>query len=257
MGRALLSPPRLIQIGFVAAVFLTWHLVTINGGVSPIFLPTLAAVWHKLIKIFAAGTVVSALGTTLSTVAVAYAIAFTLGIVVGYIVSRSRYLMRVFEPLFSSMFAIPITLFFPLFILFFGIGPESKVAYGATYAFFPIVLNTISGFGYANRKLVDAARSMGASDYQLFRRVLLPGALPIVLSGMRIAFIVCFGAVLGGETLSSITGLGHQISNAAELMEIAELYAWILFVIVTAFTLITLVSHFETVRRDIGDAAGH
>lgn len=254
MVRGLLQTSRLIQIGFVLAVFLAWHLITIAGAVNRVFLPTLADVWDKLGDVFLAGTVVSALTTTLMTVGVAYSIALGLGIVVGYFVSRSRYAMRVFEPLFSSMFAIPLTLFFPLFILFFGIGPESKVAYGATYAFFPIVLNTISGFGYANRKLVDAARSMGANDFQLFRRVLLPGALPIVLSGMRIAFIVCFGAVLGGETLSSITGLGHQISNAAELMESAKLYAWILFVIIVAFTLITLVSHLEHVRRDIGGA---
>jgi hypothetical protein len=86
----------------------------------------------------------SAVGVTLSTIAQAYLIAIGLGISTGYLVTRSRFLIRVFEPIVSGLFAIPITLFLPLFILIFGVGPSSKVAYGAAYGFFPIALNTIA-----------------------------------------------------------------------------------------------------------------
>lgn len=255
MLRNVFSGPRLIQIGFVAAVFAGWFAVTESESVSHLFLPPLDAIYRELRRIFAAGEVADALITTLSTVAVAYAIAVTLGVTIGFGVTRTRHLMAVFEPLFSSMFAIPLTLFFPLFILFFGIGPESKVAYGATYSFFPVVLNTISGLGYVDRKLVDAARSMGATNFQLFRRVLLPSALPVMLTGLRIGFFICFSAVLGGETLSSITGLGHQIAHTAELMETARMFAWILFVILTAFTLTMFVTYLESLRRDLSAQA--
>jgi ABC-type nitrate/sulfonate/bicarbonate transport system permease component len=151
----------------------------------------------------------------------------------------------VFEPVLTGMFAITITLFFPLFVLYFGIGAESKVAYGAAYGFFPIALNTIAGFGHVDRRLIESARSMGASDTLLFRRVLLPAAFPVILTGLRIGFFICFASVLGGETLLSRTGLGHQIAYAAELMESARMYAWIVLVIAISASLNALVSRIE------------
>lgn len=247
---SLLTLPRLIQAGFLATVFLLWYVVTATHSVSQLFLPPLGNVYDELIRIFREGHVALALETTLGSVAIAYCISLTLGVAIGFGVTRSAYLMRLFEPLFSSLFAIPLGLLFPVFILFFGIGPESKVAFGATYSFFPIVLNTIAGLGYPNKKLVDAARSMGANNAQLFWRVLLPDALPIILTGLRIGFIVCFASVLGGETLSSLNGLGHQIAFNSELMEIGRMFAWILFAILVAFALIMIVTYLESLRRD-------
>lgn len=250
MVARLFTVPRLIQLGFVVTVFVLWYAVTATKSISHLFLPPLDSVYFELLRVFRQGEVALALETTLGTVAVAYCVSLTLGISIGFAVTRSPYLMRLFEPLFSSLFAIPLGLLFPLFILFFGIGPESKVAFGATYSFFPIVLNTIAGLGYPNRKLVDAARSMGANNVQLFWRVLLPGALPIILTGLRIGFVVCFASVLGGETLSSLNGLGHQIAFTSELMEIGRMFAWILFAILVAFTLIMFVTYLESLRRD-------
>jgi ABC-type nitrate/sulfonate/bicarbonate transport system permease component len=250
MAKHLFTVPRLIQIGFVVTVFVLWYFSTATKSISHLFLPPLDSVYDELLRILREGQVAAALRTTLGTVAIAYCISVTLGISIGFGVTRSVYLMKLFEPLFSSLFAIPLGLLFPLFILFFGIGPESKVAFGATYSFFPVVLNTIAGLGYPNKKLVDAARSMGANSVQLFRRVLLPGAMPIMVTGLRIGFFVCFASVLGGETLSSLTGLGHQIAFTSELMEIGRMFAWILFAILVAFTLTMIVTYLESLRRD-------
>ena len=104
------------------------------------------------------------LKVTLSELAVAFALSCTTGVTLGYLVSRSSYLIRVFEPLLAGIYSVPIILFLPLYVLFFGLGPWSKIALGATISFFPIVLNTIAGFGYVDRIFITAARSMGASD---------------------------------------------------------------------------------------------
>ena len=120
----------------------------------------------------------------------AFAISLTLGITCGYLISRSPYLVKVFEPLFAGIYSIPIILFLPLYVLFFGLGSPSKIALGATISFFPIVLNTIVGFGYVDRTLVTAARSMGASDLQLFRYVLFPAALPVILAAVAVLLLV-------------------------------------------------------------------
>ena len=98
----------------------------------------------------------------------AVAIASSLGLTIGYLVGRSRYATLVFEPLLAGVFAVPLVVFLPLFILFFGIGVESKIAFGASYAFFPIVLNTIGGISQVDPRFVTVARSMGASERQLF-----------------------------------------------------------------------------------------
>jgi ABC-type nitrate/sulfonate/bicarbonate transport system permease component len=136
-------------------------------------------------------------------------------------------------------------LFFPLFTVFLGIGPASKVAFGAVIAFFPIALNTIAGFGGVDALFLRGARSLGASRWQTFRHVYLPGALPVVVTGLRIGFFLCFASVLGGETLSSAAGVGHAIAHAGELLESAQMYAWIVFVLVTTGLLNLAVSTLE------------
>lgn len=226
---------RLIQLAFVIGVLVVWHIVTATGWISPIFLPALPDIWNHLVRIIASGQIVEPLRVTLTEVVIAYAIAATAGVGLGYLASLSPFLVRVFEPLFSSIYAIPIVILFPLCILFFGIGPESKIAFGATYGFFPIVLNTIAGFGHVDDRYIRWARSMGASEPQLFRHVMLPAALPVVMSGLRIGFVITFASTIGGETLASLQGLGNRIVYFGELMRGAEMFAYIAFVIAFAF----------------------
>ena len=163
----------------------------------------------------------------------------------GYLIARSPYMIKVFEPLFAGIYSIPIILFLPLYVLFFGLGPASKIALGATIGFFPIVLNTIAGFGYVDRTLVTAARAMGAKDVQMFRYVLLPAALPVMLAGLRMGFTVALLSVIGSETIASLAGLGHRIVDLAENMDMARMFAYIVFVVAIAALLNTLVSILE------------
>jgi ABC-type nitrate/sulfonate/bicarbonate transport system permease component len=93
--------------------------------------------------------------------------------------------------------------------------------------------------------LVVAARSMGASDVQLFRYVLLPAALPIILTGMRMGFTVALLSIIGSETIASLAGLGHRIVHLAEAMEMAPMFAYIAFVVAIAAILNALVSALE------------
>jgi ABC-type nitrate/sulfonate/bicarbonate transport system permease component len=202
--------------------------------------------------ILVTGEFIPDLRVTLTELAAAFAISATSGVIVGYVISRSQYRIRVFEPLFSAIYSVPIILFLPLYVLFFGLGPASKIALGATISFFPIALNTIAGFGYVDKVLVTAARSMGASDVQLFRYVLLPAAFPIILTGMRMGFTVALLSIIGSETIASLAGLGHRIVHLAEGMEMAQMFAYIVFVVLIAAILNTLVSSLEARGRRHG-----
>jgi len=236
---------RAVQVGFLAALMALWYLGTAYWGVSPLLLPNPVKVWHELADILGSGEYLPDLKVTLGELAIAFAISCTSGITLGYLISRSQYAIRVFEPLLAGVYSVPIILFLPLYVLFFGLGPGSKIAIGTSISFFPIVLNTIAGFGYVDKIYVTAARSMGASDFQMFRHVLLPAALPVILTGLRIGFTVALLSILGSETIASLAGLGHRIVHLAEAMETARMFAYIAFAVAIAATLNTLTSSLE------------
>jgi ABC-type nitrate/sulfonate/bicarbonate transport system permease component len=240
---------RIIQLAFIAIVGGAWYLVGKTGAVSPLLLPKMDAVWAAIVSLVGTRTFSVAVLTTLRTIAEAYFISVVIGVGAGYLISRSRVMTEVMEPVLSGLFAIPITLFFPLFILFFGIGPASKVAYGACYGVFPIAITTIAGLSAVEERYLRAARSAGFTAWGTFRHVLFPASFPVILTGLRVGFFICFASVLGGETISSFTGVGRNIALNAELMEPAKMYAWIVFVILTALVLNAIVSMVENHRR--------
>jgi ABC-type nitrate/sulfonate/bicarbonate transport system permease component len=236
---------RLVQLGFLVLVALAWQIAVGRGGVSPLLLPSPAAVYHEFLSLLTTGRFWPDLKVTLYELGVAFSIAAVAGSSIGYLVSRSGYAIRVFDPLFAGIFAIPAILLYPLYVLFFGLGPGSKIAMGATIGFFPIVLNTISGLNRVDSTYVTAARSMGASSPQMFWSVMLPAAFPIVLTGLRMGLILAFLSILGAETISSLSGLGHQIAGLAENMDTASMFAYIIFVLLIAFLLNFAVSFAE------------
>ena len=240
---------RGVQVGFLVSLVLLWYLGTTYWGVSHLLLPNPVKVWEELKDVLATGEYVPDLKVTLYELAVAFAISCTSGVTLGYFISRSPFAIRVFEPLLAGIYSVPIILFLPLYVLFFGLGPGSKIAIGTTISFFPIVLNTIAGFGYVDRIFITAARSMGASDVQMFRYVLLPAAFPVILTGLRIGFTVALLSILGSETLASLAGLGHRIVHLAEGMETARMFAYIAFAVAIAATLNTITTTLERRAR--------
>ena len=226
-----------IQLAIFVAFFGGWWLLTATHAIKALFLPPLPAVGAQLQHIVVTPAFWRAVGVTTTSTAQAYAIAVVAGILIGFLVGRSPRLTAAYRPVFSSFFAIPIALFFPLFVVMLGIGPPSKIAFGALYGFFPIVLNTVAGFSGIDPLFLRSARSQGASRMQMLRRIYLPGALPIVLGGLRIGFFITFASVLGGETLSSSAGVGYAIAHAGELLESAAMYAWVAIVLAVTIAL--------------------
>ena len=240
---------HVVQIGFLIALIVWWHLATTAWGVSAILLPKPVAVFHELMGELKAGRFLGDLRVTLLELVIAFTVSALSGTLTGYLVSRSQYWMRVFDPLFAGIYAIPAILFFPLYVLFFGLGPPSKIAMGITISFFPIALNTMAGFGNVEKTFIVAARSMGCSEYQLFRWVLLPAAAPVIVTGLRMGFILAFLSILGSETIASLSGLGHRIVTFAEGMDTAKMYAYIAFAVMIAALLNMIVSFFERRAR--------
>jgi ABC-type nitrate/sulfonate/bicarbonate transport system permease component len=243
------SVSRGVQVAFLVGLLVLWYVSTNYWGVSHLLLPEPVQVFWEFVNIIRTGEFIDDLQVTLGEVATAFAFSCTTGLTLGYLISRSPYAIKVFEPLFAGIYSIPIILFLPLYVLIFGLGPASKIAIGGTISFFPIILSTIAGFGYVDRTYIVSARSMGASDLQMFRYVLVPAALPVILTGMRMGFTVALLSIIGSETIASLAGLGHRIVHLAEGMEMPRMFAYIAFVVAIAATLNTVVSSLEARAR--------
>jgi ABC-type nitrate/sulfonate/bicarbonate transport system permease component len=240
---------RAVQVLFLIVLVALWYLATTRWEVNRILLPNPVTVFEELSDVLLSGEFIGDLRTTLGELAIAFCISATSGLALGYLISRSQYAIKVFEPLLAGIYSVPIILFLPLYILFFGLGPASKIALGATISFFPIALNTIAGFGFVERIFIISARAMGASDYQLFRFVLLPAAFPVILTGLRIGFTIALLSILGSETIASLAGLGHRIVHLAEGMDTARMFAYIAFAVAIAAFLNAVMSKLEAKGR--------
>jgi ABC-type nitrate/sulfonate/bicarbonate transport system permease component len=228
---------RSIQAFFLMFLLGCWYAASSRGVAPGFLLPSPWRTWSELQRMAASGEMWATAKVTLLTVAIAFSLAAAVGLVLGFLISRSAFATKFWEPIFAWIFAVPLTLFFPLFIFFFGIGPSSKIAYGAVYAFFPVVLSCIAAFSSVERLYIKSADSMGATRWQAFRYIYFPSASPKVVTGLRVGFFICIAAVLGGETLASLSGIGNAVAKAGELMESAKIYAWLVIVVLATFLL--------------------
>lgn len=236
---------RLIQALFLIVLVAVWELASMMNWISPLLLPPPLLVGRTLIQMAGEAQFWSEVATTLYSIVVAYALAVSCGIVVGVITGQSRFLYDVLNPIFSSIFAIPLIILYPLALYLAGIGVASKIVFAATYGFFPIVLAAMSGFSNIPAKYTRYIGSLGASRWLATRRVLIPAALPEMLNGLRVGFVVTFASVIAGEMIAAFVGLGRSISYNAEILEPARMYASIVVVVVFAAFVNTAMSRLK------------
>jgi NitT/TauT family transport system permease protein len=180
------------------------------------------------------GIFLRAFTTTLAEIAAAVAIAWMLGIAIGIMVGSSRLLAAATAPVLSSIFAIPLIVLYPLLMAWLGIGPLSKVVFGAFSGFFPIVLNTIDGVRAIEPRYLALARSMGATRLQTYARMIFPLALPAMVSGLRVGTGLVVIGVLVTEMLASLGGVGFLISYHRTLFNTGHVYFGILLALTLA-----------------------
>jgi ABC-type nitrate/sulfonate/bicarbonate transport system permease component len=238
-----------VKTSFVLAMAAAWYVATSRTWISPLFLPAPKDVLTSLQEIVRAPEFADHLLTTALSTLAAFGLALFAGLGLGMIVARNRLAFDVIEPLLSNVFAIPLIIFYPLCVLVFGIGPASKIAFAAVYGSFPIALNTMAGFHHVERKFVVYSETLGASRLRMFRRVLLPGALPQIAAGLRVGFVITFASVIAGEMIASLSGIGHEITYHSEIMEPGRMFAWILLAIALTVMVNALLSSITRVER--------
>ncbi|MBV9120115.1 MAG: ABC transporter permease [Chloroflexi bacterium] len=230
--------PRLV---FVAALLGAWLFLTNTARVSPLLLPKLPLVGAFLKQLVLDGNTYKQIGLTLMEFAASFVMSCAAAFLVGFLIGSYRYAVEVFEPILVALYAVPIIIIYPLCILFFGLGHSSKIAFSAIYGFFPITINVINGLKNVDRGLLRVSLTMGANPIQLLWKVLVPGAFPLILNGIRLALVLEFLSTVAGETLAGRDGLGARISETSESLSAPELFGWILVTILVSYLISQLV----------------
>ena len=218
----------LLRAASIALFFLIWYAVALlNAHVikffNPILLPAPHTVLFAGIEMVRSGELQRDILASMSRVVQGFVLAAVVGVAVGTAVGRSRRLEYLVEPTIELLRPIPPLAFLPMMVLWFGIGEMSKVAFIAYAAFFPIFTTTVEGIKYVDPLLIRAAASLGASERDIFRYVVLPAALPNIITGLRIGFGLSFFVIVAAEFIAADSGLGFLINDARTFFLVANM----------------------------------
>jgi NitT/TauT family transport system permease protein len=199
---------------FTVAVLVLWELLYRVIGSSAISSPlvTLATVAHLLTS----GPFWQNAAATGEAFALAVAFSLIGGLAIGLVLGLSRFAGDVFDPVLNALTAIPKITLYPVILLFFGLGMEAKVAFGTIHGIFPVIILTMNGVRNIRPVVRKAARAMRLTPGQTIRTVLLPAALPEIVSGMRIGVSLALLGTLIGELFASDRGIGFMLIQSVE-----------------------------------------
>lgn len=205
------------SIAVLIAIIVIWHFAAESGRWSAYVLPAPQKVWQTAHKMWASGELIRHALSSFERVATGFSISFAL----GFIMSLLSYLFPKALPWYShlmeAMRHVPPMSLIPLLILWFGIGETPKLIIIVLTSFFPIYMNTLAGLNQCDKKLSEVGALMGFSKVKIFFRILLPGALPSVLAGMRIALGYSWRSIIGAEMVAAFSGLGYMILDAQSM----------------------------------------
>lgn len=219
---------RLIRAGAIGAVFVGFM------GLSAAFpfFPSPTVVLGTTFELLWTGEIYSHLLITLYETGVGFAIAIVLGMAVGLALGGNPVIGEIFEPIILSAYAVPKIILLPILLAIFGVGLEAKIANAALHGVFPVILNTVVGVREVNRVLLKLARSMKATRWQTFQKIVFPSMVLPVFTGMRIGLgFTVLGALLA-ELFEAKMGLGYLVSHFYNTAQIGKMLAAILFVFI-------------------------
>jgi len=224
----------LLRIALIVAALVIWEGMARSGLLYRDVVPPLFKIATALVALLSGGEYYFHLSVTVGEIAAALAIGGGLGVVVGLVLGANRFLARAFEIYLYYLGPTPKIIFFPVMIMWFGVGAGSKTAMGALSCFFPVALSVAAGMRGIDPVLVRVGRSFGASTAQMVTKVYLPALRAPLLNGLRLGFGVAVIGVLLAETKLSNQGMGFLVIQAYTKFDMPRLYSLLLVIFVFA-----------------------
>ena len=231
---AQIQTPLGVQALTLLLFIAVWEFIGRTGILFADLFPPISEILQSLWSYLTTPLMLPHLKASLYEVGGALALASVSGVPLGILWGSRSSWVQIVEPLILYAAVVPKIVIFPVFILFLGIGVQSKLAVGAIAAFFPIALLTIAGMREVKKVYVDVARSIGANAYQIASRVYLPAIAGQVFTGLRIGMGAAVTGALLAETKIAKAGLGFMIVEYYGQFRIADMYSLLLFVFILA-----------------------
>jgi len=219
-------------------LILAWEVSSRSGVVSSFLLPPLSAVLERDWDDALSGELIVNLGLTLYRALAGFAIAAVGGVALGIVMTRSKLIRWFFDPIVSVGFPMPKIAFLPIFMLWLGLYDVSKISMAAFNAIFPVIVATIAAAEGVERELLWSARSLGAGERQLLREIILPAALPQIITGLQVALPVSMIVTIVTEMLMGGQGLGGAMIAASRLADSPGVFAGIVEIAVAGLCLV-------------------
>lgn len=239
-----LRSPMVVRLAVIAIAIVFWEIgariYNDREFLAP-FSETVVALKTVLGNI----EIIQAIGMMFWQLGVAFFMSLAAGLLVGVIVGIHRPSFLIFFPIIILAYATPQITILPLFVLIFGIGPAVKVAFGFSHGFFPIIVNVIAGTQNVNPALVTSARSMGASRWQIYRRVVFPHLVPSLFTGMRLGMTATLLGIILAELYATNKGIGYFTTHFSESFEPQNLFALVAMIAAAAIILNELLRRAE------------
>lgn len=237
-----LSRHLTLSLATLLVLLVIWWAVAAAHWVSPLFLPAPGQVLNKLLTIaspqgFMDATLWQHLAASLGRIVVALLAATIIGIPVGISMGLSPTVRGILDPLIELYRPVPPLAYLPLMVIWFGIGETSKILLIYLAIFAPVAMSALAGVKSAQQVRIRAAQSLGASRAQVLWLVILPGALPEILTGLRIGLGVGWSTLVAAELIAATRGLGFMVQSAGEFLATDVVLAGIAVIAIIAFSL--------------------
>lgn len=219
-----IKPEWWVTALIIIAPLMIWEVLARSGRISSLFFPAPSVILLTSIQLITNGKLSIHLGITLWRVFIGFFLGGISGLILGMAMGWSRSLRMVIDPLIAAAHPVPKIAILPLIMILFGIGESSKIVVIAVATFFPMLINTVAGVRQINPIHFEVAENYGASLNKIFTRVIMPGSLPLVLTGARLALNMALLVAIAVELVSAQEGLGAMIWLAWQTLRTEELY---------------------------------
>ncbi len=219
---------RLVSILSPVVLLLLWEALVRVRLLDYRFFAAPSEVAQALADLLISGVLLQHIAISLSRIAAGFALGASAGLALGLLMGVSRLVRAAAKPLVGVIYPIPKIAIFPLVMLIFGIGERSKYVIVAIGVFFLVLLNTMAGVLNIDRIYLDVGKNFGARRFDVLRTIAFPGALPLILTGLRLGWGTALLLIVAAEFLAAKAGIGYLIWNAWQTFAIAEMFAGLL-----------------------------
>ena len=218
------------QTVFIILLFLFWLILSETGTANSFLVPSPLKVFKSGIVLFENGKLFTHIGISFLRVVYGFSLTVFIAVPLSFLFYFIPGLYTFFKGFFSLLKSIPPLATVPLLILWFGIGEGSKLAIIFLASFFPIFLDTFSGLSQVDRKILEMGDTLDFSYSEKIFHILIPEALPSIITGLRLGFAYCWRALIGAEMIAASSGLGYMILDAEEMARTDIVYLGIIMI---------------------------